>query len=368
MEFKDRFRTKDKDIFNFIADKHPNIQSAKNRNKVINYVIKDGDYLTYNLDVNSYMKEKEEHMPRQSKGKFYQLAETIKEKIESGNLSLKDLNDDYGELFIKYTDHINKYIRLCKDLKNSNKTEEYYSKIFSSIEWCDFQRYILDIVDNKEIDNRKVNWFYDSRGGRGKSTIANYLEMYKDAYIITGGKQADIYRHYDNNKIVIYDLPRDYVETNESIYATMECFKNGYVLDTKFEGSKKRFIPPHILVFSNQMPNMDKLSKDRWNIVNLETFKYDGRKYGDENSQEVIETNKEDIKDDNVDIDGDLNDIEEMECECDIPIDRQQLRRVKKNDYKDGAVYYDSYRWDAKVQKFYDLNCNRYLNIDVNNV
>jgi len=339
LEFKNRFQTKNKDIFNFIADKHPNIQSARNRIDVIKYVIKDGDYITYNIDIDNYLNDIQNKSIIKSKGKFYELADRIQEDIKSGNLSLKNLYSEYKELFIKYSNHIDKYITKVQDLEHQEETEEYYKKMFSSIKWCDFQRYILDIVESNKIDNRKINWIYDKDGGKGKSTISNYLQMYKNAYIITGGKQADIYRHYNNNKVVIYDLPRDYTEANESIYATMECFKNGYILDTKYEGQKKRFIPPHIFVFSNQLPNMEKLSKDRWNIIDLDHFDYPEIKEGEKPTSQIIKS-EEQVNTQDISI---LKDI-----------------KIKKHN----KVYLEHYKYNKEINKFIDIYTN--IEIDIN--
>ena len=91
IEFKSRFRSKVPEVFDFIADKHPNIQSARSKLNVIKYVIKDGDYITYNIDPSNYIKESNQHTIRQSKGDFHELAEALK----TGKYSVKELNDLY---------------------------------------------------------------------------------------------------------------------------------------------------------------------------------------------------------------------------------------------------------------------------------
>jgi hypothetical protein len=49
----------------------------------------------------------------------------------------------------------------------------------------------------------------------------------------------------------------------------MEDFKNGMIFSTKYESKAKVFKKPHLIVFSNFMPNMEALSKDRWEIRQL---------------------------------------------------------------------------------------------------
>lgn len=361
INFKDRFRTKAQNIFDFIADKHPNIQSAKCPIKVIKYVIKDGDYITYNIDVENYLNDINEHKPRQSKGQFYELSQTIKEGIKDGNLSLKELNENHGDLFIKYGEHIKKYIKFCEDLNDKEDIDKYYKDMFKNIEWNKLQRRILDIIDTDKIDNRKINWIYDRTGNNGKSTIANYLELYKNAYIITGGKHADIYRHYSNNRIVIYDLPRDYIDNNESLYATMETFKNGYCLDTKYEGQKKRFIPPHIIVFSNSKPDLNKLSKDRWNIIDVEEFNCDSViEIKAEINEELIET---------------LKNANEITLPIIRRMDIEDDKKPKEDDFKEHIkillelpkihkkLYLDRYEYNEFTRKFYDTKLSIWFEI-----
>lgn len=329
INFIKTFQTIKKDYFDFIADKHPNIQPVKNRLHVIKYIMKDGDYITYNLDPEQYIKEVDNHEVRKSKGAFQELVEDIKEGVQ-----YKQLRSKHAALFVKYGRHIEEYLKKEKYLKDEEEVNKYYDNLYDKIVWKEWQQKVLDIIEDNKVDNRTINWIYDKQGNNGKSTIANYLEIYKNAYIITGGKQADIYRHYDNNRIVIYDLPRDYTEGNDSIYSTMECFKNGYILDTKYEGQKKRFIPPHIFVFSNSMPNIDKLSKDRWNIINLDDI---SNKH--EINEEVIEDNMQKI----------VKNMEEIKAQS-----KEHIKEIVSLGLEHNKVYYGRYRYNQYTSKLWD--------------
>lgn len=113
------------------------------------------------------------------------------------------------------------------------------------------------------VDNRKILWFFDSIGNSGKSYFcSNYSALSK--YIITGGKNADIYYAYNYEKLVLFDLPRAKEDT--VCYDVMEAFKNGYFLSTKYECKPVRFNVPHVVVFANFRPDESKLSADRWDI------------------------------------------------------------------------------------------------------
>jgi len=54
----------------------------------------------------------------------------------------------------------------------------------------------------------------------------------------------------------------------ESLYSTLENIKNGR-LDSTFYGRFKRlrFKSPHLIVFTNNVPNMSALSSDRFNLL-----------------------------------------------------------------------------------------------------
>jgi len=113
-------------------------------------------------------------------------------------------------------------------------------------------------------DERKVLWFYDAQGGTGKSYFAS---QYPDSYVITGGKMADIYFAYRFERVIFFDWPRD--AEDRVPYSAVESFKNGYFLSTKYEVKRVRFAKPHVVVFSNFMPDTSKLSLDRWLIKTI---------------------------------------------------------------------------------------------------
>lgn len=54
----------------------------------------------------------------------------------------------------------------------------------------------------------------------------------------------------------------------ESLYSILENIKNGR-LDSTFYGRFKRlrFKSPHLIVFTNNVPNMSALSSDRFNLL-----------------------------------------------------------------------------------------------------
>jgi len=107
----------------------------------------------------------------------------------------------------------------------------------------------------------------------GKSTMCEYLIVNFKAVFLSKGKYSDIINIMYNTdmtdkKIVCFDLPRN--NGNKISYDAIESIKNGLICNTKFETGYKRFVPPHVVVFSNQEPDYSKLSEDRWVVRNID--------------------------------------------------------------------------------------------------
>lgn len=131
----------------------------------------------------------------------------------------------------------------------------------------DWQQTWIDFLKTPA-DNRTVHWVYDHKGGNGKSDLTNYLLSHNNAFLVDCGKIADIAYAYDNQPIVVFDLARD--TEDYCPYRAMEAFKNGRFFSPKYNSCLKTFTPPHVVVFANYMPDMSKLSEDRWDIIRLD--------------------------------------------------------------------------------------------------
>lgn len=121
-------------------------------------------------------------------------------------------------------------------------------------------------------DDRKIIWYMDERGGCGKSRFTRWMVKQKLAYCLTnlGGSYhaaSTIKSAIDNGwnqKILIVDLSRGYED--KDIYDPLEAIKNGMITSVKYAGQTVEFEPPHVVVFANFMPNLQKMSMDRWDI------------------------------------------------------------------------------------------------------
>lgn len=135
-----------------------------------------------------------------------------------------------------------------------------------------WQQHILNIIA-QEPDERKVHWFWSEKGGIGKSSFCKYLVAKHNALFFEEGKKTDImhliFEHdMDQCDLVVIDIPR--ANGNNLSYKAIESIKNGLIYSPKYEGGYKLFNAPHLIIFANEYPQYDKLSKDRWCIMCLD--------------------------------------------------------------------------------------------------
>lgn len=170
--------------------------------------------------------------------------------VRSGK-TRNELMEECSEVYAKYPRFCDEYYKLV--LEESVTREEFIPR-----DW--------QVELNAELattpDPRKVIWYCDINGNRGKSFFARNFTG--NAYIINGGKASDIYYAYFYEPVIFFDLARQ--KEDIVAYDVMENFKNGYFLSTKYQVRRVIFNVPHVVVFANFMPDQSKLSADRWDI------------------------------------------------------------------------------------------------------
>lgn len=141
-----------------------------------------------------------------------------------------------------------------------------------------WQKWILDLVEIDEPDDRTIYWIYDPHGNSGKSVLVRHLLIRNPSKIlVVSGKEADIkygiVQFLENGdsdlRTVMLDIPRtaeDYLS-----YGAIEQIKNGFFFSGKYEGKMVMFNPPHIIIFANFLPKVKNLSLDRWKIFQITT-------------------------------------------------------------------------------------------------
>lgn len=220
-----------------------------NKAEFFAYSKKEGDYTDYGTP---------EHGNQGERNDFDELIEAV------------DAGDTFGALMLKFPKTVARHMPYTRELisnRNYRVAMEKRRIKFSYEPRC-WQTGIIKMVTD-EPDDRQILWVYDRDGGKGKSFMCGYLQVHYGAFVTTGGKTADIAHAYDSEKVVVFDLPRTIAEHCDHIYSLIECFKNGAIFSGKYQSALKCFDVPHVIVMANFEPDLDKLSKDRWNILHI---------------------------------------------------------------------------------------------------
>lgn len=141
-----------------------------------------------------------------------------------------------------------------------------------------WQKDLINVVEQEPHD-RLVYWYYSASGNTGKTTFARYLHR-KYGALLLSGKASDMKNSIieyektngDTPEIIVYDLPRGFDKSYVS-YNGLEEIKNMFFYSGKYEGGMIDGNPPHFIIFSNEQPEVDKMSKDRWRIVDIDNKK-----------------------------------------------------------------------------------------------
>lgn len=139
-----------------------------------------------------------------------------------------------------------------------------------------WQQKLKNIIEKKPGD-RTINWIYGTKGSEGKTSFAKStcINNPKNCLYL-GGKSTDVKyavcsfindRKNHDLRTVFFDYTRS--QENFISYEALESVKNGIFFNSKYESGMCIFNTPHIIVFANFPPETDKLSKDRWNIINI---------------------------------------------------------------------------------------------------
>lgn len=164
--------------------------------------------------------------------------------------------------------------------KYCSKLDTRAGKIYANIkintlkvpehEWYPWQREIINMIE-LEPDDRTINWYWEPRGGVGKTQLARYICMtHKDALYLGNGKGADMKHAVAQNpnvKTILIGLPRTVEERIN--YSAIEEIKDGIFFSGKYESGMTLINHPHIFVFANFPPNEEMMSRDRWNVIRI---------------------------------------------------------------------------------------------------
>ena len=142
---------------------------------------------------------------------------------------------------------------------------------FNTHELYPWQKQVVAIAKGPP-EFRKIHFIYDPIGDAGKSIFAEWMEYHDLAEDVpTFTLMEDLLQFVSSccfgKKCYMIDMPRGMKKERLSgFYSGIEVLKNGRVYDKRHKGMKRRMNRPHIIVYSNCLPNLKLLSADRWVI------------------------------------------------------------------------------------------------------
>lgn len=165
-----------------------------------------------------------------------------------------------------------KYYKAGRAAAKLDRKVEAFSSLKKEYEGGELREWQAKLLDRLEKQSsRKVTWCWEAEGNTGKTWMANWLATQKNAFLVEGGKVADIAHAFDCQEWVVFDLTRSSEEHSGYIYSVIESFKNGRIFSPKYDSGMKMFKPCTVVVFANWTPDRSALSEDRWDIVNVGT-------------------------------------------------------------------------------------------------
>jgi len=145
--------------------------------------------------------------------------------------------------------------------------------------------YQQHIWNSSEIfEPRLINIIVDLPGCNGKSSIASLCEIYEKGIDMPPMNDCkEIIQMLCNDcmatnnrdpKLVLFDMPRALSkERLAGFFAAIEQIKKGKLYDPRHHYKKWWIHSPQIWVFTNELPDLNLLSKDRWIIWNINANK-----------------------------------------------------------------------------------------------
>lgn len=149
------------------------------------------------------------------------------------------------------------------------------SDLISPETFYPWQTSVARLIMEHEPHPDKINWIFQPAGGCGKSSFCKFMCFHFKYPQLIVCKPADLINLVYTSRIsrcYFVDIQRTLglEQTMDSLYSSLEQLKNGYIVNTKYVTGFKLFKKPHVVVFSNIMPNTSKLSNYKWQIYKVE--------------------------------------------------------------------------------------------------
>lgn len=130
----------------------------------------------------------------------------------------------------------------------------------------EWQSIVNDVVEG-EPHPRKIGFVVDPEGNHGKSWLTAYWYTKRtDVQRLSIGKRDDLAYAIDCSKsLFVFDIPRGQLEYLQ--YSVLEQLKDRMIFSPKYESTTKILMKtPHVIVFTNEEPDYNKMTSDRYEV------------------------------------------------------------------------------------------------------
>lgn len=130
-----------------------------------------------------------------------------------------------------------------------------------------------------KVEKRLVRIIWDPIGCTGKSYWKKYIDYHGYACTIPAmqnGKDiaqfvCSLYKGKTMPKCFVFDVPRDMKgKKMAEFWSAVEALKDGTCWDARWEGKKRSFTSPRVVVLTNTYPEFDSISPQRWELCTFE--------------------------------------------------------------------------------------------------
>lgn len=145
-----------------------------------------------------------------------------------------------------------------------------------------WQKELFNIVFNDDVllfkkpHDRKILWFADFGGNTGKSKFTKWICLRNSRAVKVPFGSASQLRSsiisMGPKRMYMLDIPRTIGQDDDmkAIYSLLEDLKNGFVVSSMYGKNAVLLMdPPHVVVFSNQFPEIKRMSSDRWHTCGI---------------------------------------------------------------------------------------------------
>lgn len=224
----------------------PHLEMVRLLQRHIDYCKKDGSFREFGTSP----------LGQRSDSSRCELSE-FRDTVASGVFASPELREKHPNVMARYPHFARSIVR---DLFPTRAVEDFPLRPWQQ-----------DVVDYcaQPVHPREVLVVIDPRGNAGKTYLGRLLRSrFEETQILKPGKAADMAHAYKiTTKLLIIDVPRSKAEHLQ--WSFVESVKDGCLFTSKYESAMLNFPPPHVLIFTNEEPDMSVLSEDRWKIIRI---------------------------------------------------------------------------------------------------